>query len=205
MRKILPVLYVFALILGLASCGAKANGREAAQKLENRYGEKFTVLEVYPTQIGAGYFEVKVCPTNQPHIIFEAAFDTRDENFSDEYVACLKSHELANLLREILPDGCFVHGEVCNPKPICTDKMVSLDEYMSSDPVPWVRLAIFAENIDGLSNVVREFFDQYPNWELRGTVYQVEDLQSIQNYFKAEPTLGFDLKMELGLNGTEIA
>lgn len=203
MRKLIPSLC--ALIILLTACGPSYE-EQAAKKLAARYGEPFTILELYPPKFGSGYYEVKACPTESPDLIFDAAIDLHDNNFSDEYIACIMGHEIAGLLRSDLPENlnCHVFGEITTPKPVWHSKDITLEEYMQFYPEPWVRLLVFVEDIDDVEDTVRSFLGRNSDWKIWCTIYEVTDekLEEIKEYFKIEDTLGFDLKMELEINGT---
>lgn len=203
MKKMLICIYYLSIFISLTSCGVSQES-QAASKLESRYGEQFTILEIYPSKLGADYYEVKACPTAHQEIIFDAAINTYNENFSDGYVAAKASSEISQMLSDALLDGCYVHTEIGNPQPICYDSSISLENYMGIDPAPWVIVQIFSENIDGLTKKVYEFLENYPEWDTHGTVYQVtsEQMKIIQEHFGKEPSLSFNLKTELEIDGT---
>ena len=86
---------VLAVIVGICAISAgkfvtgnsdTGRAKEATEKLSERYHKNIAILEIYPKKIGQAYYEVAAYAEDEPDIVFSAAIDTKDENFSDDYV-----------------------------------------------------------------------------------------------------------------------
>lgn len=145
---------VLAVIVGICAISAgkfvtgnsdTGRAKEATEKLSERYHKNIAILEIYPKKIGQAYYEVAAYAEDEPDIVFSAAIDTKDENFSDDYVERYICAQISKKIQENIgmQNNIYILTEAVGPQPITHDLNQTIQEYEKLDPLNKFRVSIF--------------------------------------------------------------
>lgn len=160
---------------------------EASKKLKDRYNENFVIKKVYPQKIGQNYYEVLAYPEKRPDILFGATIDTKDENFSDNYVERHICEQISNKISAniALGDRGYIFTDAIGPQPITSDLEQSIQEYLELDSYNKFLSSIFITYDTYGVNDSSIVFSGLEYLDISAEIYTVSEkqLQEVKKYF----------------------
>lgn len=192
---------VIMFIIGFVIFSNNSLSEEAKEKLKERYNKDFTIIKVDPRGFGALYYRVDVYPNDDPDCVFSAYIDTKDENFSDDYVERYICKQIASQIYDNIDvgDDTFVHVVAEGPQPITSDLNQSIEEYSMLDGKNKFRASIFTTNaVDKLYDW-NTLFANLEYLDIYAIVYEVNDynrVQKIKKYFWRYPNGATDIDFQ---------
>lgn len=183
-KYIMLLLPLICILLLATACGDRAS--IASARLSSKYNKNFVIKKVFPQKIGQEYYEVKAYPEDDPEVLFDAVIDTKDDNFSDNYVARVICKKITNEIYKNLntTDNIYIFVDASGPQPYTDNPEISIYDYISLDSLNKIGISIFAtKETDDLYNANILFSNiDYIDMSARVYIVNEEKLQEIKTY-----------------------
>lgn len=195
----------------LSACGVKPEEKEARAKavLEQKYGIKFEIAEIYPQKFGELYYEVQAYPADDPLTRFSASIDTEDDGCSDTFVERRVCRDIAEQVAQNLDSlegyyDLFVISRT--PPAITADKDISIYDYSQLDKPNLFRVNLYVkpEGADAgalyqsLSGLLTGL--EYLDCETRLYLVDQEQMEAVQAYLETHDVLDSDYQQMTNKN-----
>jgi len=139
-------LILFCILLLASSCSN--NSSLAIDKLNQKYDKNFIIKEEYPRKLGQDYFDLLVYPEDEPDLLFTVSFDTKGEDFSDNYVEKHICKQISEIIYDNLGvrDNIYIFTSAIGPQPITDNLDQTIEEYANLDNKNAFKSSIFVTN-----------------------------------------------------------